>query len=81
MSPRLLFVLLWPVVTSVTTATAVAGGADRSDSPPSLPLYIMIRDHREAQCLFQIPTISFFGTLFDKSIPNKNFDELNTIVN
>ena len=43
MSPRRLSVLLWPVATSVTTATAVVGGANRSDSPPSLLLSIQTR--------------------------------------
>ena len=73
MSPQRLSVLLWLVVTAVTKATAVAGGADRSDSPLSLPS--SIRDHREAM---SISDFSFFGTLFDQSIPN--FYEFNTIV-
>ena len=64
-----LSVLLWPP--SVTTATAVRlvpGGADRSDSPPSLPL--SIRDHRAAQFLrlFRIPTISFLKPINSKTL-------------
>ena len=56
------------VAASVTPATAVPGGADSSDSQLSLPLFIRDHWHQEVQCLFLIPTISFFETLFDQLI-------------